>query len=293
MKQIPIKNLNVIEPWPPSMDEGLRHAQEPVVGNMEVDAPVEPFKKLERRIQKQTARAVTDYGMIEAGDRIMVCLSGGKDSYTLLEMLLHLKAVAPIDFTLIAVNLDQKQPGFDAQILPDYLSAKRVNFEIINKDTYTITKELTPAGQAFCAVCSRLRRGTLYGAARKLGCSKVALGHHRDDILATFMLNFFHGGSLKAMPPKLKSDDGFNTVIRPLAYVAERDIISYAKAQNFPIIPCNLCGSQPNLQRAQTNQLLREWEISHPERLRSMAAALGNITPSHLLDRNLFDFQEL
>jgi tRNA 2-thiocytidine biosynthesis protein TtcA len=292
MKQIPIKNLSE-EFGLRSLDGGLRDLTDHGTSNLPADAAAEPFKKLERRMQKQTARAVTDYGMIEAGDRIMVCLSGGKDSYTLLEMLLHLKAVAPIEFNLIAVNLDQKQPGFDAQILPDYLSAKGVNFEIINKDTFSITKELTPEGQAYCAVCSRLRRGTLYGAARKLGCTKVALGHHRDDILATFMLNFFHGGSLKAMPPKLRSDDGFNTVIRPLAYVAERDIVAYAEAQEFPIIPCNLCGSQPNLQRAQTNQLLREWELTHPERLRSMAAALGNITPSHLLDRSLFDFQGL
>ncbi len=258
------------------------------------DAPkTTAFLKLQKKIRKQVGEAIKDFNMIEDGDKIMVCVSGGKDSYTMLDILLMLQAIAPIRFDIVAVNLDQKQPDFPEHILPEYLSRRNIPYYILEKDTYSIVKELTPEGKTFCAVCSRLRRGSLYGFAQEIGATKVALGHHRDDIMATFFLNLFHGGTLKAMPPKLKSDDGRNIVIRPLAYVAEKDIIKYATQSQFPIIPCNLCGTQANLQRAVVNNMLRDWDIEHPKRLASIFTALQSVHPSQLADRELFDFESL
>ena len=226
----------------------------------------------------------------EAGDRVMVCLSGGKDSYGLLDVLMKLRSRAPLSFELIAVNLDQRHPGYPERVLPDYLQSLGVPFRIEVQDTYSVVKRLVPEGQTMCSLCSRLRRGVLYRVARELGATKIALGHHRDDILETFFLNLFFGGKMKAMSPKLQSDDGQHVVIRPLAYVAESDLEAYAKAKAFPIIPCDLCGSQPTLQRKQVKHMLREWEKRHPGRVDSMFRALSNLTPSHLLDRTLFDF---
>ena len=258
------------------------------------DAPTTTaYLKLQKKLRKQVGAAIQDFNMIEDGDKVMVCLSGGKDSYTMLDMLLFLQSIAPIKFEIVAVNLDQKQPDFPEHILPEYLSKRNIPYYILEKDTYSIVQQLTPEGKTFCAVCSRLRRGSLYGFAQQIGATKVALGHHRDDIVATFFLNLFHGGTLKAMPPKLKSDDGKNIVIRPLAYVAEKDIIKYATQSQFPIIPCNLCGSQPNLQRAVVNGMLREWDIEHPQRLSSIFTALQNVHPSQLADRQMFDFESL
>jgi len=258
------------------------------------DAPTTTaYLKLQKKLRKQVGAAIQDFNMIEEGDKVMVCLSGGKDSYTMLDMLLFLQSIAPIRFEIVAVNLDQKQPDFPEHILPEYLSKRNIPYYILEKDTYSIVKQLTPEGKTFCAVCSRLRRGSLYGFAQQIGATKVALGHHRDDIVATFFLNLFHGGTLKAMPPKLKSDDGKNIVIRPLAYVAEKDIIKYATQSQFPIIPCNLCGSQPNLQRAVVNRMLREWDAEHPQRLTSIFTALQNVHPSQLADRQMFDFESL
>lgn len=251
------------------------------------------LSRLQKKLRRQVSHAIHDFGMIEDGDRVMVCVSGGKDSYTLLDILLELQKVAPIKFEIVAVNLDQKQPDYPEDILPDYLSARGVPHYILEKDTYSIVKRLTPEGKTFCAVCSRLRRGSLYGFAEEIGATKVALGHHRDDLLATFFLNLFHGGSIKSMPPKLLSDDGRNMVIRPLAYVEEKDIIQYAQLREFPIIPCNLCGSQENLQRAKINQMLREWDQQYPQRLASIFSALQNVAPSQLADRELFDFETL
>lgn len=251
------------------------------------------FKKLQKKIRKQVSWAINDFNMIEPDDVVMVCLSGGKDSFTLLDILLFLKRIAPISFSVVAVNLDQKQPGFDEQVLPNYLSSRKIPYYILEKDTYSIVKSVIPEGKTYCSACSRLRRGSLYGFAKQIGATKIALGHHRDDILATFFLNFFHGGALKAMPPKLLSDDKQNIVIRPLAYVAEKDIIRYAKHKNFPIIPCNLCGSQENLQRAMINDMLRQWDNAHPKRLASMFKALQNVAPSQLCDKSLFDFENL
>ncbi|MDP1539795.1 MAG: tRNA 2-thiocytidine(32) synthetase TtcA [Moraxellaceae bacterium] len=251
------------------------------------------FNKLQKRLRRLTAQAITDYNMIQDGDKIMVCLSGGKDSYTMLEMLLSLQLSAPVKFELVAVNLDQKQPDFPEEVLPKYLTERGVPFYILEKDTYSIVKELTPEGQTFCAVCSRLRRGSLYGFAQEIGATKVALGHHRDDIMATFFLNLFHAGRNKAMPPKLLSDDGKNVLIRPLAYCKEKDIAEFAKLKGFPIIPCNLCGSQDNLQRGTINQMLRDWDLKHPQRLDSIFTALQNVAPSQLADRELFDFEGL
>ncbi|OOS02334.1 tRNA 2-thiocytidine biosynthesis protein TtcA [Moraxella cuniculi DSM 21768] len=251
------------------------------------------FKKLQKKLRKEVSWAIRDFKMIEDGDVVMVCISGGKDSFTLLDILLFLKKIAPIQFEVVAVNLDQKQPGFPEEVLPRYLSEQGIPYYILEKDTYSIVKSVVPEGKTYCSACSRLRRGSLYGFAKQIGATKVALGHHRDDILATFFLNLFHGGSLKAMPPKLLSDDKQNVLIRPLAYVAEKDIIKYANYKKFPIIPCNLCGSQENLQRAMINEMLREWDNAHPKRLASMFKALQNVAPSQLADRNLFDFENL
>ncbi|HEX5277132.1 MAG TPA: tRNA 2-thiocytidine(32) synthetase TtcA [Fluviicoccus sp.] len=251
------------------------------------------FNKLQKRLRREVGRAIADFNMIEDGDKIMVCLSGGKDSYTMLDILLSLQISAPIKFEIVAVNLDQKQPGFPEDVLPKYLTERGIPHYILEKDTYSIVKELTPEGKTYCAVCSRLRRGSLYGFAQEIGATKVALGHHRNDIMATLFLNLFHGGKLKAMPPKLLSDDGKNILIRPLAYCDEKDIIEYARCKAFPIIPCNLCGSQENLQRAMINDMLRDWDKKHPGRLESIFTAIGNVAPSQLADRELFDFVNL
>src|SRR5687767_1613628 len=249
--------------------------------------------KLAKRLRRQVGEAIADFGMIQAGDRVMVCLSGGKDSHAMLDVLLSLKDKAPVSFELIAVNLDQKQPGFPEHVLPEYLESRGVPFRIVEQDTYSIVKRVIPEGQTMCSLCSRLRRGVLYRVAGELGASKIALGHHRDDVLATFFLNLFHGGQLKAMPAKLASDDGKHVVIRPLAYVAEADLAAYAEARRFPIIPCTLCGSQDNLQRKQVGEILREWQRRHPGRIESIVRALTEVRPSHLLDRKLFDFANL
>lgn len=251
------------------------------------------FNKLQKRLRRLVGQAIADYNMIEDGDKIMVCLSGGKDSYTMLDVLLSLQMSAPIKFDIVAVNLDQKQPNFPEDVLPKYLTERGIPHFILEKDTYSIVKELTPEGKTYCAVCSRLRRGSLYGFAQEIGATKVALGHHRDDIMATLFLNLFHGGKLKAMPPKLLSDDGKNILIRPLAYCEEKDIIEYARYKAFPIIPCNLCGSQENLQRAKINDMLREWDKKHTGRLESIFRAIQNVAPSQLADRELFDFENL
>ncbi len=231
--------------------------------------------------------------MIHEGDKVMVCLSGGKDSYTMLEILLNLQRNAPVAFELVAVNLDQKQPGFPEHVLPDYLATKDVAYHILERDTYSVVKEKTPEGKTTCALCSRLRRGSLYGFAEEIGATKIALGHHREDMLETLFLNMFYGGTLKSMPPKLLSDDGKNIVIRPLAYCREADIAEYARQMAFPIIPCNLCGSQPNLQRQVVKEMLAEWEAKHPGRLETMFKAVTNVAPSQLADRELFDFAGL
>jgi len=249
--------------------------------------------KLAKRLRRQVGEAIADFDMIEHGDKVMVCLSGGKDSYGLLDVLLALREKAPVSFELVAVNLDQKQPGFPAHVLPAYLSRLGVQFRIVEQDTYSVVKRVLPEGKTMCSLCSRLRRGVLYRVAGELGATKIALGHHRDDILATFFLNLFFGGKLKAMPPKLKSDDGRHIVIRPLAYVKEDDLAAYAEEKAFPIIPCNLCGSQEHLQRRQVRELLRQWEKQHPGRVESILSALGDVRASHLLDRKLFDFSGL
>ncbi|HEX5611517.1 MAG TPA: tRNA 2-thiocytidine(32) synthetase TtcA [Burkholderiales bacterium] len=249
--------------------------------------------KLAKRLRRQVGQAIGDFRMIEDGDRVMVCLSGGKDSYGLLDVLLALQAKAPARFELIAVNLDQKQPGYPAHVLPAYLASRGVAFRIVEQDTYSVVKRIIPQGRTMCSLCSRLRRGALYRVAGELGATKIALGHHRDDILATFFLNLFHGGKLKAMPPKLVSDDGRHVVIRPLAYTAEEDLAAYAQAKAFPIIPCTLCGSQENLQRKVVREMLREWEKRHPGRIESIVRALTDVRASHLLDRKLFDFAAL
>jgi tRNA 2-thiocytidine biosynthesis protein TtcA len=249
--------------------------------------------KLAKRLRRQVGEAIADFNMIEEGDKVMVCLSGGKDSHALLDVLLALQPKSPVRFELIAVNLDQKQPGFPEHVLPEYLQSRGVPFRIVEQDTYSVVKRVVPEGKTMCSLCSRLRRGALYRAADELGATKIALGHHRDDILATFFLNLFHGGQLKAMPAKLRSDDGKHIVIRPLAYVAEDDLVAYAEHKAFPIIPCNLCGTQENLQRKVVGEMLAEWERRNPGRVESIMRALSEVRPSHLLDRKLFDFSEL
>ncbi|HEX5476253.1 MAG TPA: tRNA 2-thiocytidine(32) synthetase TtcA [Burkholderiales bacterium] len=249
--------------------------------------------KLAKRLRHQVGQAIADFSMIGEGDKVMVCLSGGKDSHALLDVLLSLKEKSPVRFELVAVNLDQKQPGFPARVLPEYLQSRGVPFRIVEQDTYSVVKRVIPEGQTMCSLCSRLRRGVLYRVANELGATKIALGHHRDDILATFFLNLFHGGKLKAMPAKLLSDDGRHVVIRPLAYVAEADLAEYAKAKAFPIIPCTLCGSQENLERQKIGAMLRDWQKTQPGRVESILRALTDVVPSHLLDRNLFDFAGL
>jgi tRNA 2-thiocytidine biosynthesis protein TtcA len=249
--------------------------------------------KLEKRLCRLVGQAIGDYNMVEQGDKVMVCLSGGKDSYALLDILLKLKQRAPAQFELVAVNLDQKQPGFPEQVLPEYLTRIGVPFHIENRDTYSVVKEKIPDGKTMCSLCSRLRRGILYRVADELGATKIALGHHRDDILQTFFLNMFFGGKLKAMPPKLVSDDGRHMVIRPLAYVPEHDLVDWAAHRRFPLIPCTLCGSQENLQRKQVSAMLKEWDRKHPGRVDTMFTALQNIVPSHLADETHYDFKGL
>ena len=249
--------------------------------------------KLEKRLCREVGRAIVDYNMIEEGDRVMVCLSGGKDSYAMLDILQKLQARAPISFEMIVVNLDQKQPGFPADILPAYLAKLGVKFHIENQDTYSIVKRVIPEGKTMCSLCSRLRRGILYRVASELGATKIALGHHRDDILQTLLLNMFFGAKLKGMPPKLVSDDGQHVVIRPMAYVAEKDLTRWAEVREFPIIPCTLCGSQENLQRKQVGLMLKDWEKRFPGRVENMFTALQNIVPSHLMDRTLFPFETI
>ncbi len=250
-------------------------------------------EKLEKRLCRAVGKAIADYNMIEDGDRIMVCLSGGKDSFAMLDILMLLRKRAPVDFELVAVNMDQKQPGFPGHVLPRYLDGLGIEYHIVEKDTYSVVREKIPEGRTTCGLCSRLRRGTLYGFAGKIGADKIALGHHRDDIVETLFLNLFFGSRLAAMPPKLRSDDGRNVVIRPLAYCAEPDLARYASIREFPIIPCNLCGSQPNLQRRQVKGMLADWEQQHPGRTNQIFGALQNVAPSQLADAALFDFQSL
>jgi tRNA 2-thiocytidine biosynthesis protein TtcA len=256
-------------------------------------AAAQEFSKLETRLRHQVGQAIADFGMIEDGDRVMVCLSGGKDSYTMLEVLRQLQAKAPVRFELFAVNLDQKQPGFPEHVLPEYLRGIGQPFHILEQDTYSVVKRVVPEGKTMCSLCSRMRRGALYAYAAEQGFSKIALGHHRDDLLATFFLNLFFHAKISGMPPKLKSDDGRHVVIRPLAYVAEADIAAYAEAKAFPIIPCTLCGSQENLQRKVVKRMLDEWERESPGRLETISRALGDVRPSQLSDRTLFDFMAL
>ena len=261
--------------------------------NTVVDRPSTTFKRLQARLRGLVGKAIEDYGMIADGDRVMVCLSGGKDSYTLLDVLLSLQRSAPIRFELVAVNLDQKQPGFPAHVLPEYLAALGVPFEILEQDTYSVVKRVIPEGRTMCGLCSRLRRGRLYRYAEENGITKIALGHHRDDMVETLFLNMFFGGKLKAMPPKLLSEDARHVVIRPLAYVPEREIERYSRARNFPIIPCRLCGSQDNLQRVAVKKMLADWEREFPGRTETIFSAMRNVAASHLADPATFDFSAL
>lgn len=251
------------------------------------------INKLQKRLRRDVGRAIEDFGMIEQGDKVMVCLSGGKDSYAMLDILMNMQKSAPIDFEIVAVNLDQKQPGFPEDILPAYLSSVGVPYHIVERDTYSVVKAVIPEGKTTCGLCSRMRRGTLYRFAQDIGATKIALGHHRDDLLETLFLNMFFGGKLKTMPPKLKSDDGKNIVIRPMAYCREKDIAAYAELRQFPIIPCNLCGSQENLQRQVIKEKLEDWDTRFPGRIEVMFSSLKNVVPSHLADTSLFDFEGL
>ena len=255
--------------------------------------PSQRFCKLQKQLRRQTGKAITDYHMINDGDRIMVCLSGGKDSYTLLDMLMTLQTIAPIKYELIAVNLDQKQPGFPQDVLPKYLDTLNIEYRIIEKDTFSIVQDKIEPGKTTCSLCSRLRRGILYNTAQELGANKIALGHHMDDLVETMFMNMFHGSRLKTMPPKLISDDKRNIVIRPLVYCREKDIYKYAKRKEFPIIPCNLCGSQPNLERQRIKNMLNEWDKESPGRVANIFRSMQNITSSHLLDTRLFNFNNL
>ncbi|KDB06987.1 tRNA 2-thiocytidine biosynthesis protein TtcA [Burkholderia sp. lig30] len=289
-------------PHTPNLNDAAADAAAPGAGEADTGRPAltrreqkEAYEnnKLYKRIVRQVGQAIGDYNMIEHGDKVMVCLSGGKDSYALLEILMRLRERAPIDFDIVAVNLDQKQPGFPEHVLPEYLTKIGVPFHIENQDTYSIVKRLVPEGKTTCSLCSRLRRGILYRVAGELGATKIALGHHRDDIVQTLLLNMFYGGKLKGMPPKLQSDDGRNVVIRPLAYVKETDLEKYAELREFPIIPCNLCGSQPNLKRAEMKALIRDWDKRFPGRVDNMFNALAKVVPSHLMDTTLFPFAGL
>jgi tRNA 2-thiocytidine biosynthesis protein TtcA len=265
---------------------------EPAAGQSDAKAARE-VNKLSKRLHRQVGQAIGDFNMIEAGDKVMVCVSGGKDSYALLDVLISLRRRAPLRFDLVAVNLDQKQPGFPAHVLPEYLRSRDIPFHIETRDTYSVVKRLVPQGKTMCSLCSRLRRGILYRVAGELGATKIALGHHRDDMLQTLFMNMFFGSRMKGMPPKLVSDDGRNIIIRPLAYVAEIDLERWAAQREFPIIPCTLCGSQQNLQRVQIRQMLRDWQRRFPGRIDNMFSAMGNIVPSHLMDRNLYPFTTL
>ena len=251
------------------------------------------FTKLQKLLQRQTGKAIAEYHMIEEGDRIMVCLSGGKDSYTMLDILMNLQTVAPINFELVAVNLDQKQPGFPEHVLPNYLDELEIEYRIIQQNTYSIVKEKTAPGKTTCSLCSRLRRGILYNTAEKIAANKIALGHHMDDVVETMFMNMFHGSRMKTMPPKLVSDDKRNIVIRPLVYCREKDIQRYAERKAFPIIPCNLCGSQPNMERQRIKAMLSEWDRQAPDRVSNIFRSMQNITSSHLLDKRLFDFESM
>ncbi len=274
-------------------DATLTTSEEPASARSAAQRAAHETHKLEKRLCREVGRAIVDYNMIEAGDKVMVCMSGGKDSYGLLDILLKLKARAPIEFDIVAVNLDQKQPGFPADVLPSYLAQQGVPFHIETQDTYSIVKRVIAEGKTMCSLCSRLRRGILYRVANELGATKIALGHHRDDMLQTFFLNMFFAAKLKAMPPKLVSDNGEHMVIRPLAYVPEADLMAWAAHRAFPIIPCTLCGSQENLQRKQVGNMLREWDKKFPGRLDNMFSALQNTVPSHLMDARRFDFKGL
>ena len=251
------------------------------------------FNKLQKRLRRNIGKAIEDFNMIEEGDKVMVCLSGGADSYTMLDILLSLRTNAPIDFELVAVNLDQKQPGFPEHVLPDYLKALEIPYHILEQDTYSVVKRVIPEGKTTCGLCSRLRRGILYTFAKEQGFTKIALGHHRDDMIETLFLNMFYGGKISAMPAKLLSDDGENVVIRPMAYCKESDIKQFAEIKDFPIIPCNLCGSQENLQRQAIKQMLNEWQRKYPGRIESIFSSMQNIVPSHLADINAFNFKDL
>ena len=273
-------------------EPALAEAEAAAETQRKAKAPVE-VRKLAKRLHRQVGQAIADFNMIEAGDKVMVCLSGGKDSYGLLDILLSLRERAPVHFDIVAVNLDQKQPGFPADVLPRYLQGRGVPFHIEEQDTYSIVKRLIPEGKTMCSLCSRLRRGILYRVASELGATKIALGHHRDDMVVTLLMNMFFGSRMKGMPPKLVSDDGRHVVIRPLAYVAETDLERWAGHRRFPIIPCTLCGSQDNLQRVQVKAMIREWERRWPGRIDNMFTAMGRIVPSHMMDRSLYPFETL
>ncbi|WP_421870178.1 tRNA 2-thiocytidine(32) synthetase TtcA [Motiliproteus sp.] len=290
--EIAVQTIEMVEPT----DAALAQISAEADGS-EIDSPEAVTKKqktrlnkLQKRLRREVGRAIDDFSMIEEGDKVMACLSGGKDSYAMLDILLNLKKSAPINFEVVAVNLDQKQPGFPEHVLPEYLSGQDIPFHIIERDTYSVVKEVVPEGKTTCGLCSRMRRGTLYRFAQQHGFTKIALGHHRDDILETLFLNMFYGGKLKTMPPKLRSDDGKNIVIRPMAYCREKDIVSYAELREFPIIPCNLCGSQENLQRQAIKAMLQDWDKRFPGRIEVMFRSLKNVVPSHLVDNQLFDF---